>query len=80
MKEPTAVLRLPLQDATAALRAAQALRVDDDAFVATRVEGDVLIVEARAKNLRSLLRALDDAIAGIAVSEDLLKSTALDDA
>jgi hypothetical protein len=76
---PRAVLRIPFATVGDAQRAASALRVDDDAFVVTRVEGDVLLVEARAKNVRSLLRALDDAIATAAVSEDLLRAPAFDD-
>jgi transcription factor Pcc1 len=76
--EAHALLRLRL-GAEAAQRAAQALRPDDDAFVTTRAEVDMLIVDVRAATLRSLVRALEDVLANVAVSEDLLRARPIDD-
>lgn len=79
MTRPHATLRIPLSDEATAHRIESALRADDDAFVQTRREGATLVVEAEAANLRSLLRALDDALAGASVSEDLLRGPPFDE-
>lgn len=78
MKAARCQLRLRLGEARAR-QAARALRPDDDAYVTTRAEGDTLIVDIGADRLRSLLRALEDVLANVAVSEDLLRTRPFDD-
>jgi len=73
-----AQLRLRL-GADRARRAADALKPDDDAQVTTRAEGETLLVEVRAAKLASLVRALEDVLANVAISEDLLRPRPLDD-
>ena len=77
MSDMRAVLRLHMGEERAG-RAAQALRPDDDALVSTRAEAGFLIVEVRAKQLRSLVRALDDVLLNLAVSEGVLRSGPFD--
>lgn len=77
MTAPRAILRIRFADAIQAQRVSQALAADDDAFVATHQDGDTVIIEATGRDLRSLLRSLDDVLATTAVSEDLIKSPGL---
>lgn len=52
---------------------ARSLRVDDDKYITTKVEGRRLVAEAEADSLLSLLHTLDDYLACVAVAEKILK-------
>ena len=52
---------------------ARSIRVDDDAYIATRVAGRTLVAEAGAGAFRSLLHTLEDYLACVAVAEKLLR-------
>lgn len=79
MKEPHAELRVPFESEEAARRMEGALKADDDAVVSTRREGTIVIVAIQARDLRGLLRAVDDVLASMTVSEDVIKSGRLDE-
>ncbi|OGS51105.1 MAG: hypothetical protein A3K65_06655 [Euryarchaeota archaeon RBG_16_68_12] len=52
---------------------ARSLKVDDEkAYIATRVEGKVLVAEATADSFRGLLHTLEDYLACLAVAEKVL--------
>lgn len=69
-----ALLRLRFADEDQARRVEASLRADDDAFAATKRIGADVVLELSAPSLRSLLRALDDALACASVAEDVIKS------
>ena len=52
---------------------ARSLKVDDETYITTRVEGRTLVAEAHADSFRSLLHTLEDYLACIAVAERLLR-------
>ena len=52
---------------------ARSIRVDDDAYIATRVAGRTLVAEAGAESFRSLIHTLEDYLACVAVAEKLLR-------
>jgi hypothetical protein len=54
---------------------AQALAADDDEYVSTRLEADALVIAVQAADLGALRRALDDVMATLSVSEDVLSSS-----
>ena len=66
---PKATLRLQLASPEEAERLAASLAPENEGFLATRVEGDVLVAEAEAGSALSLLRTLDDALACLAAAE-----------
>ena len=77
-REPTAVLRIRLPDEAAAKTVMAALKPDDDAYVTTRLEASTVVVECRAPDVAGLRRAVDDVLAGLGVSEDVLGASPLD--
>lgn len=73
-----ATLRIRLGPQRAA-QVAAALKPDDDAFVSARADGETLVVEFRASKPSSLGRAIEDVLANVAISEDLLRTPPFDD-
>lgn len=70
MSEPTrATLRLAFADETEARRMQAALSPENGSYLATRVEGNVLVAEATAESALSLLHTLDDALACLAAAQ-----------
>lgn len=66
-------LVFPYRSKAQAEKIARSLRVDDEAYIATRVDGRTLVAEAEADSFLSLLHTLDDYLACVAVAEKLLR-------
>lgn len=62
-------LRLHADSAEQALRLAASLAPDDDGYVAVRVEGATIVVEASAAAPMGLLRSLDEVVAVLAAAQ-----------
>ncbi len=71
-RDATATLRIRFDDEAAADAVLAGLKADDDAYATTRQEGAVVIVECRAEDVAGLRRAVDDVLAALGVSEDVL--------
>lgn len=71
-RDATAQLRIRFDEEEAAEAVLAGIRADDDAYVTTRREGTILIVECRAEDVAGLRRAVDDVLAALGVSEDVL--------
>ncbi len=66
-------LEFPYATRREAERVARSLKVDDEeAYIATKVEGRTLVAEATANSLRGLLHTLEDYLACLAVAERVL--------
>jgi len=52
---------------------ARSLKVDDEAYITTTIEGRTLVAEAEADAFLSLLHTLDDYLACVAVAEKVLR-------
>jgi tRNA threonylcarbamoyladenosine modification (KEOPS) complex Pcc1 subunit len=79
MLEATATVTIEFETEEQAERAYGAVHPDDDDFVETRREGPLLSGKFRAKDSRSLLRAVDDFLACLGVSEDVMNAPPMDD-
>ncbi len=66
-------LRFAYRSKARAERIARSLRVDDEAFITTTVDGRTLVAEAEADSFLSLLHTLDDYLACVAVAEKVLR-------
>lgn len=75
-----AKILLTYDDAEQAGLVYQAVGPDDDHILRCRVEGRVVEADVEADSIRTVLRAVDDALASFAVSEDLLKRPGVDKA
>ena len=64
-----ALLRLRCRDAAEAERLRLSLAADDDGHASLRVEGAVLVVEARSGTALGLLRTLDDVLGCLRAAE-----------
>ena len=64
-----ATLRLRFDTPEEAARLAASLAPENDGYIRTRVEGDVLVAEAEADAPLSLLHTLDDALACLTAAE-----------
>lgn len=74
-REATAELRIRFDDEDAAKAVLSGLQADDDGYVTTRQEGPVVRVECRADDVAALRRAVDDVLAALGVSEDVLDAS-----
>jgi tRNA threonylcarbamoyladenosine modification (KEOPS) complex Pcc1 subunit len=70
----TGQLRIRLDTREEAAAVAASIAADDDAYVSTRTDGVSVIVTCRAPDVAGLRRAVDDALAALGISEDLLDS------
>ena len=77
-KPARATLRIRCEDEATARAVRDAAAADDDAFVSTRREGAIVLVEARARDTAGLRRAVDDVLATLGVSEDVLRDRGMD--
>jgi len=62
-------IRFEFQDESSSSSILQALEVDDQDFVTTRVEGKTLIMETRCDSVGKLIHTLDDYLSCIQVAE-----------
>lgn len=67
--KPRATLRLAFADEAEARRMQAALAPENGAYLATRVEGNVLVADAEADSPLALLHTLDDALACLSAAE-----------
>lgn len=66
-------IELTYRSAGDARRVAASLRVDDGAFIATRVRGRTMSADAEADSPRGLLHTLEDYLACVSVAENVLR-------
>lgn len=71
-RDATAELRIRFEDEGEAEAVLRGLKADDDNYVTTRREGAVVVVACRAEDVAGLRRAVDDVLATLGVSEDVL--------
>jgi len=66
-------LEFGFPSAAKAESAARSVRVDDETYIRTSVEGRALIAEAEADSILGLLHTIDDYLACLAVAEKVLR-------
>ena len=77
MPDATGEIRIRYATEADAEHAFGAVHPDDDAFAVTRREGDLVVVELRGKDSKSLLRAADDFLACLSVAEDVMNAPSM---
>lgn len=66
-------LVFPYRSKTQAETIARSLRVDDESYITTTVDGRTVVAEAEADSFLSLLHTLDDYLACVSVAEKVLR-------
>ncbi|HTD81362.1 MAG TPA: KEOPS complex subunit Pcc1 [Thermoplasmata archaeon] len=66
-------LEFPYRSKAQAETIARSLRVDDESYITTTVDGRTLVAEAEADSFLSLLHTLDDYLACVSVAEKVLR-------
>ncbi len=66
-------LELDMKDERAAHDIASSIKVDDDHFVITRIEGNKILASMEADNVPSLLHTIEDYMACINIAEKSIK-------
>ena len=80
MTEPafTARIEVVAADEVRAATLVEGVAADDDEFVTTSRQGRRIVIEIQAPDIGSLRRAVDDALATLGVSEDVLQAGRMD--
>ena len=69
----TAELTLKYSDENIAKDIQQSLRIDDDSFITSKVEDNIVYATIRSKSLSSFLHTIDDYLSCLAVAEHIME-------